>query len=92
MTSTHYTTCTATADRLLRFWAEELDRLADLLCEQLDHEGYVGLTEHAAQLRAVAALLTAESRDNHVAQLVQQAREHLRFVEDAFAGQEGGAL
>jgi hypothetical protein len=81
----------APADRLLRFWAEELDRLADQYCEQLDYEGFAGLTEHAAGLRAVATLLGAENRDKHVALLVEQARDHARFIEDAFDGEEGGA-
>lgn len=91
MTSASNSTRGVMADKLLRFWAEELDRLANRYCEQLDYEGYAGLTEHAAQLRAVAKLLSAENRDRHIAQLVQQAREHLRFVEDAFASEEGGA-
>jgi hypothetical protein len=91
MTSASNSTFGVMADQLLRFWADELDRLADRCCEQLDHEGYAGLTEHAAQLRAVATLLSAENRDRHVAQLVQQAREHLRFIEEAFANEEGGA-
>lgn len=77
----------ARAERL-RFCAEELDRVADRFTEKLDYEGYTGLAEHACELRAVAAFLTCQNRDAHLAKLVELARDHLRFIEEAY-GKEG---
>jgi hypothetical protein len=69
---------------LLRFWADELDRVADRYTERLDYEGYTGLSEHACELRAAAALLACRNRDAHVAKLIELARDHLRFIEEAY--------
>ena len=72
----------------LWLWADELDALADRFCEQLDYEGYTGLSEHAAELKAVAALLDSTNRDSHLAKLVEQARDHARFIKEAFDEEE----
>ncbi len=76
----------ALASRLRRL-AGEMDRLADAHCEVLDFEAYSGLTEHAAELRAVARAVTHNDLYRILGEFASEAEQHIAFVESSVVEQ-----
>ncbi|QDV71877.1 hypothetical protein [Botrimarina mediterranea] len=75
--------------RCLRELAEETEALADKHTERLDYEGYSGLAERAAELKAVAKAILAEDLAAVIAEMIAQAEDHLSSIHELC--EEGGA-
>ena len=80
----------AAADRL-RALADELDRLAKEHCELLDFEGHTtDLTKHAAGLKTIVRLLTHRHVGTVLAEIAEEAEQHIAFVRDYVDAPEKG--
>jgi hypothetical protein len=64
----------------MRGLAEAMEALADKYTEELDYEGYSGLIEHAAELKAVAKILVAEDPAAVIAEMLDQAEGHHEYL------------
>lgn len=68
----------------LRELSDQLEQLADRHCELLSFEGYTGLGENAAELKAVIRVLQADDLHAVVQTLMDEARDHIACIEEAF--------
>lgn len=66
--------------RQMRELAEAMEALADKHTEELDYEGYSGLMEHAAELKAVAKTLVAENLSAVIAEMLDHAEGHHEYL------------
>jgi hypothetical protein len=75
------------AERLLAL-AAAIDGLGEEHCARLSFESYTGLSENAAELKAVANAIVADDLGAVVAKLIAEGEEHLRNVREFC--EEGG--
>ncbi len=69
----------------LRELVDRLEQLADTHCETLAYEGYSGLCEHAAELKAVIRVLQAGDHLSAIVQaIITEATDHIAFIEEAY--------
>jgi hypothetical protein len=67
----------------LRQLVDQLEALADKHCETLDFLSYVGLGEHAAELKGALRVLATRDLEAEFARLISEAEQHIAFtIED----------